>query len=131
MTAMLHVGDFDASGLAVFDSAAEDVAQMVADLGKPDIIEFHRVAITEEQIEHYALPAAAPKATDKRGGWIAQTVQADALRPDDLAAEVDAVIRGLINLEAHAEVVRVEAEEREQLIAMLDGLGTTHSEPMP
>ena len=59
-TVVLHVGDHDAAGLVIFASVAEDVSQMVADLGEPGIIDFHRIAVTEEQIDRYSLPGVPP-----------------------------------------------------------------------
>src|SRR5207249_3416224 len=96
-TLVLHVGDFDPSGLSVFDSAIDDVRAFVGDLGGGLIPEFRRVAVTEEQIENYALPDSPPKKTDRRGGWTGGTVQAEALSPADLTAEVERAIQAVID----------------------------------
>ena len=64
------------------------------------------------------------KAKVNLGGFTGLTVQAEALTPGDLAAEVDAAIRAFIDIEALAAVVAAEAEEREPLIVAIDGLGS-------
>lgn len=71
------------SGVAVFDAAAEDVAQMVTDLHYPDLVEFRRVAVTPEQAETYQLPTAPRKDTDKRGDWTGENGASRGARPRD------------------------------------------------
>lgn len=115
-TIVLHVGDHDASGCAVFDSAADDLARFVADLGHPGIVSFVRVAVTPDQIEAYNLPGAPPKTTDRRGGWEGATVQAEALAPDQLAGEVREAIESVLDLDVIDEVMMVEAAERDALV---------------
>ncbi len=115
-TVVLHLGDFDPSGLAVFDSAADDVRVMVRDLGGLTSPVFRRVAVTPEQISHYALHSAPPKKTDKRGNWVGGTVQAEALSPADLAREIRAAIEAELDPPARRLVLALEANERRQLI---------------
>ena len=89
------------------------LAPMVADLGAPGIVSFHRVAVTKEQIDRFALLAAPPKPGDKRGGWTDMTVQAEALTPD---------ISQFLDLEAYEAILDVEEEERAELLTVIDSL---------
>jgi hypothetical protein len=122
-TVVLHAGDFDPSGLSIFDSAAADISQMVADLAGVDqvggLVTFKRIIVTPEQIEKYGLPEAPPKATDRRGNWIGGTVQAEALAPDDLALELRQAIEAVVNLDVLTETLKTEAAERRRLLKRL------------
>jgi hypothetical protein len=64
-TVVLHAGDYDPSGIALFE-ALVDVTAIYEDLGGDESPEFVRVAVTPEQITRYRLPTAPPKAKDKR-----------------------------------------------------------------
>jgi len=121
-TVILHVGDHDASGLSVFDSAAEDVAAMVSDLGVPGCVTFIRVAVTPEQILRYALPGAPAKKTDRRGNWEGDTVQAEALDPGTLAAEVRSAIEAHLDIEIWRELIAEEEVERWELVERVEEL---------
>jgi hypothetical protein len=120
-TLILHVGDHDPSGLAMFNAVAEDVEAMAAeDYGE---VSFERVAVTVEQIRRHDLPTAPAKAHDKRSAWVGGgTVQAEALPPDVLTAEVRQAVVSLIDLDALAEVQRQEAVEGDRVAADIDAL---------
>jgi len=126
-TVVVHAGDFDPSGLSVFDSAAEDVSMLVADLAGVDdargLVDFRRVVVTPDQIARYRLPEAPPKATDRRGAWEGGTVQAEALAPDDLAAELRAAIESVVDLDILTSTIAAETAERAQLLARLEAEG--------
>lgn len=121
-TVVLHVGDHDASGRAVFDSAAADVALLALGLGLPPRLEpeFVEAAVTPSQISRYELATSPAKPTDCRGGWEGGTVQAEALAPDQLAAEVRQAVEARIDLDVLAEVLDVEEADRVWLLALLD-----------
>jgi hypothetical protein len=97
-TRLLHIGDFDPSGIHVFSSLAEDVAAFVdakADVSLAFLPE--RIALTEDQIRQFALPTAPAKVTDNRSfagvnGDRTSTVQCEALSPADLARIVETAI---------------------------------------
>jgi hypothetical protein len=114
-TVVLHVGDFDPSGCAIVDSLADDVRKMLADMGADDSVTFERVAVTPEQIERFALETAPAKRTDRRGSWQGGTVQAEALPPDVLAAELRRALESVIDLDELAQIQTIEAAERETL----------------
>jgi hypothetical protein len=125
-TDVLHIGDHDPSGLSIVDAAAEDITAFVADLA-PDLAPplFVRLAVTEEQIERYGLQTAPQKDKDKRGEHMGATVQAEALSPDQLAAEVRAGLESVVDLNILAEVRAVAYSERREILAVLDELPGT------
>lgn len=105
-TVVLHVGDLDPSGRAVVDSAAEDVAAFCADYGKPGIVAFERVAVLPGHVDQFGLATAPAKKSDRRGGDMDATVQAEAFAPDQLVRLItSAVIEhvDLNELEEHRE----------------------------
>lgn len=120
-TLVLHVGDHDPSGLAMFNAVAEDVEAMVEeDYGE---VRFERVAVTVEQIRRHNLPTAPAKAHDKRSAWVGGgTVQAEALPPDVLTGEVRQAVTSLIDPDALAEVQRQEAVEGDRVAADIEAL---------
>jgi hypothetical protein len=126
-TLVLQVGDHDPSGRSILDRVAADVPQLAADiatrdeLGEP-VVNFRRIAVTPEQIIHYQLPGDPAKATDKRGVWEGNAVQAEALAPDVLAAEVRQAVTPLIDQDALAEIRRQEAIEGDRVSADIDAL---------
>ena len=121
-TVVLHVGDYDPSGVALYDAVREDVSGLYLDLGGQLIPEFLRVAVTAEQIDRYDLPGAPAKATDRRGSWTGDTVQAEALSPDELAAEVTAVLDDLADIENLVRLRRTGERERVELVQRLNEL---------
>ena len=83
-TVILHVGDLDPSGVAVFDALAEDLTAFVSGLDGP-VPTLSRLAVTPEQVTALGLATAPPKETDRRGGFTGETTQAEAIAPDELA----------------------------------------------
>jgi hypothetical protein len=111
-TVILHVGDHDPSGLALFQAAAEDVEAFAAEFDGE--VHFKRVAITPEQIERHQLPTAPPKKADKRSVWNDGdgTVQAEALPPDLLAEEIRQAVESELDMEAFGSAKTTEAENQ-------------------
>jgi len=122
---VLHVGDHDPSGCAVFDSLEGDVQALVEDLGSESNVTFVRVAVTPEQIAHYGLPEAPAKKTDRRGNWQGGTVQAEALTPDQLAAEVRGAVLAWFDTATLAAVEAKADSDRRAILATLRGLEVT------
>ncbi|MFF3711911.1 hypothetical protein [Streptomyces phaeochromogenes] len=122
-TTVLHMGDHDPSGLSILDSAAEDISAFVADMGAPAPT-FTRLAVTPAQIDRYRLPSAPQKATDRRGEHMRHTVQAEAMSPTELTAEVRAVLEAVVDLNA-LEATRQRGErERSEILHRLATLDT-------
>lgn len=118
-TVVLSVGDQDPSGLALVDAAAEDVAAFAAELGaEPPTVT--RLAVTPEQVRAYALPTAPQKSTDRRGDHMHETVQAEALSPDQLSAIVRAGLESVVDLAALDAVRERSERERAALVAEMD-----------
>lgn len=116
-TVVLHVGDHDPSGVTIFDSAAGDIAALTADLGITHAPRFVRIAVTPEQIRRFSLPSAPPKATDKRRAWEGgETVQAEALPPDVLSAEVRQAVLAHLDVDRIAACIEQERDDRRFLL---------------
>lgn len=152
-TVLLHIGDFDPSGVAIFNSLTEDaalfVSQITDPLRDPDHYEdgfaekLHericpkvevraeaalravRVALTADQVDEYSLDTAPPKGSDTRSAaWpYDYTAQAEALPPDILADLVREAIEAQFDLSVYAEVVATEQADRESILERIDGAG--------
>ncbi len=75
---LLHVGDFDPSGVSIFEAIAADVSAFVnADRVINTLhVEPRRVALTADQVATYGLPTAPAKASDSRSrSWRGETCQ--------------------------------------------------------
>ena len=130
---VLHLGDYDPSGLSILDSLAEDVVEFCHGLdadrwtraalnGTAPPVEFRRVVVTPRQIADYQLPTAPQKGTDNRGDWMDETVQAEALPPDVLAAEIRAAIEDATDLDALQAARDLGDSERDEIIDTIDNL---------
>jgi hypothetical protein len=123
---ILHLGDYDPSGLAIFEAVAEDVAAFVeADKPWGDVsVEYRRVALTAEQIEKYRLPTSPAKPTDSRSKtWTGETCQLEAMAPDDIAALLRAQIEDILDDDMLNVDRRLEAHERLELTRLLPAPG--------
>lgn len=116
---VLHLGDLDPSGVHLFSALAEDVGAMVESLcgAKPT---FTRLAVTQEQADRLRLPTAPPKPTDNRR-FSGQTVQCEAIAPDELANILREAIEARRDPDAEQALLSLEAEFREALVAKLGG----------
>ncbi len=114
---VLHLGDFDPSGVSIFSAVAEDVAAFVRhDLthGFTDV-EFKRVCLTKEQVEAFQLPTAPPKVTDARTkSWTGGTCQLEALPPNMIVGLLRNKIEEFFDFEQLDE--DIEAEEQEKIL---------------
>jgi hypothetical protein len=116
-TVILHLGDYDPSGVALFENLREDVTALYEDSGGSDPPEFVRVAVTEEQIDRLELPGAPPKKTDRRSVFTdTKTVQCEAIAPDQLQEEIRAAIERWVDLDVLGELQEREEAERQALI---------------
>jgi len=104
---VLHIGDYDRAGEDIFTVLSEDAGAFARDLGA-DIV-WTRLAVTEEQVETYALPAAPIEMT---GGRL--VVQAEALPPRVLARLVRRAIVERLDLATMRAVKRKTREIRRQ-----------------
>lgn len=121
-TIILHLGDFDPSGAAIFDSFAADVASFVESDRPHGLVEvqFERVALTAAQVQAYGLPTAPAKASDTRSrGWKGETCQLEALPPDIIAGMVRDAIERHFDFDQMADDRAAEEEEREEIQRLL------------
>jgi hypothetical protein len=119
---VLHIGDLDPSGVAIFDSLSEDVEALAEAIDPAAWVSFERVAVTPEQVEEYGLPGSPPKRTDRRSNYQGQTVQAEALPPSVLAELVRAAIFEHIDEGTWRETLEHEVLERAALVERLEEL---------
>ncbi|MGI8513501.1 MAG: hypothetical protein ACR2NH_12835 [Solirubrobacteraceae bacterium] len=123
-TVLLHVGDFDPSGVSIFEAMAEDAAAFVkADRTIETLhIEPVRVALTAAQVRAYGLPTTPAKKSDGRSrDWKGGTCQLEALAPDQLAKIVRKAILDRIDLTPYAAVLAEERDDRAELLALPPG----------
>jgi hypothetical protein len=125
-TVLLHVGDYDPSGVSIFEAIADDAAAfMQADrlIASQEIIA-ERVALTAEQVDEYELPTAPAKRSDSRSAtWQGGTCQLEALAPDDLATIVRDAILSWLDIDDLARILEIERLERAELLGLPRGGG--------
>ncbi len=121
-TLVLHLGDYDPSGVHIFSSLAEDVEAFVCGMTGGELsfmsdagVEFERLAVLPEHIKQYGLPTAPPKATDRRSFGDTRTVQAEAFDPATLAQIVDDAITSRLNMELYAKALEFQKAVRKNL----------------
>jgi len=116
---VLHVGDLDPSGVHMFGSLDEDVRAFLEQLGGD--VDFVRLAVTAEHVERLSLPTAPPKPTDRRA-FSGDTVQAEAIPPDELARIVRGAIDERIDRYALEAVLASEEWDRNRLLPHVSAL---------
>lgn len=121
-TVLLHLGDHDPSGMAIFNNIEADVGQMIMDLDDTadtvfdPITDFVRVAVTVEQAEELDLESAPPKPSDSRTvTWVGETYQCEAIDPETLAGIVQDAVTEQIDTDLFDEMMAEEEREREWL----------------
>ncbi|MGD0861758.1 MAG: hypothetical protein ABSA21_03235 [Candidatus Limnocylindrales bacterium] len=133
---ILHVGDFDPSGEDIFRDleqtfrvyafaisegySATDVRAYFSCLGplapsETHWLDFERLALTQEQVDEYHLPARPPKASDTRTAKFTGSgaVEVEALPVEALLDIVEQAILSTIDPKALAVVRAAEKSERE------------------
>ena len=111
---ILHLGDYDPSGVHIFSSLAEDVEAFAMTLGNTDVT-FERLLVLPEHIAPYNLPTAPPKKTDNRRFDDNRTVQAEAFDPATLAQIVEDAITSRLDMGVHATAVDEQREVRDRM----------------
>ena len=116
---ILFAGDYDPAGVLI-DQDIE--AKLRAHLAGSVDVDFHRLAITEAQIEEYDLPTKPRKAGDRRSLHVRETVEAEALPAAILRAIVREAVESYLP-EGALDVTRAaEQSEREGLYALAQDL---------
>jgi hypothetical protein len=116
---LYYFGDWDPSGKDINRAVEAGLREMAPDAE----IYFHRVAVTEAQIEGLHLPTRPTKKTDSRArNFRGESVELDAMPPDYLRALVLSVIESHIDQD-HLERLRtIEQAERATLDRIADSL---------
>jgi hypothetical protein len=127
-TVILHLGDHDPSGESIFkDGLVQDIhaflAEDVSHKDPREIVDFERIALTEEQVARFGLETTPPKATDSRTanweGAATGACQLEALPPDTLAELLESAIKRRLDLKVYAEDLKAEEEERRSITKAL------------
>lgn len=111
---VLHLGDYDPSGVHMFSSLGEDIMAFADD------VEFERIAVLPEQIEQYSLPTAPPKPTDKRSFDDHRTVQCEAFPPDILLEVLKGEIEDRLDMDVFQKALDDEEATKRELEDKLD-----------
>ena len=131
-TVILSIGDYDPSGVALYQSFKENVLAFFdgwSALGGTEAVcddapLFRRIAITPDQIRQYDFITAPPKKTDKRGNWTGGTVQCEAIPSATLADIVKDAVCEHYDLNAITDMLEfssdVMRERLEDKVASLD-----------
>jgi hypothetical protein len=106
---VLHIGDLDPHGHAIYEAAAEDVTAW-AEAGGGEV-EFVRLAVTPMQVAQLELPDDPTHA-----GW----VQAEAIPPAVMTRLLDEEIRAYLDEAEFASVLAHEKELRASLVERLE-----------
>lgn len=110
-----HLGDFDPSGV----NAGEKIEETLRELAPDADITFERIAVNQDQIIEWKLPGRPTKASDSRARKFghAESVELDAIHPDDLRQLVEDVIVVHLDENEIAVLKTAEGSEREILKA--------------
>jgi hypothetical protein len=103
---VLHLGDYDPSGLWMFIALAEDVSALAREYG--NTVDFSRLAVTEQQISRFALKTQPVNRNDTRSFPGTVSCQLEAIPPDDLANLVREAIVSRLDMEIYSAVLQRE-----------------------
>jgi hypothetical protein len=106
---VLHVGDLDPHGQAIYQAAAEDVRAWAGAGGGQ--VSFVRLAVTPAQVDELALPDDPTHPG---------SVQAEAIPPATMTELLREAIEDRLDREAFAGLSAHESELRSRLVARLD-----------
>ncbi|KIN72566.1 hypothetical protein [Sulfitobacter guttiformis] len=119
---ILHLGDCDPSGEDIFNAVAEDVTAFVEADRRHGLVtvEFHRIALTKQQVVEYDLPTAPAKSTDTRSkNWEGGTCQLEALPPNVIAEILKTALWKHIDPEQYLADVEAQKVDREAITRLL------------
>jgi hypothetical protein len=140
-TVLLHVGDFDPHGEAIFGALADDAAGFVEEdrVIQTIRVEAVRAALTVEQVELYGLPteplkrgktkAHATLNEHWRERYGDRTCQVEALAPDVLADVVRGAIEARLDLDVWCRRCEEEGDARAELLGLPWGDDDNDAEP--
>jgi len=112
---IIYIGDYDPAGVLIDRSIDTELRKH---LNSAVDMTFHRLAITEKQIELYDLPTKPRKETDRRALHITETVEAEAMPAGMLRAMLRNEIESFLPEGALQATKEAELSEREGLISL-------------
>ena len=113
---LYYVGDYDPSGIAIYNSIKERLINYGVDVEIPD-----RIALTEEQINKYSLPSDPGKEKDPNYKKFVeltgsdQVVELDSLPPEILREIIENCIIENLDLKVFGTSAKKEKAERKEL----------------
>jgi rhodanese-related sulfurtransferase len=113
---VLHLGDYDPSGVHMYTSLSEDIQAFTRGA------DFERIAILPEQIDEYSLPTAPVKAGNKLSFDDDRTVQCEAFTPPQLKELVQGEIESRMDMDVYQERIDEEEALHEELAELLEDL---------
>lgn len=121
---IIYVGDYDPAGVLIDRNIEESIR---GHLGERVDLNFHRIAINEEQITRHSLPTKPRKTSDKRSLHIQETVEAEAMPAHLMRSLLRETLDQFLPV-GEMEVVKVaEENERAFLMQMANKLeGSSH-----
>lgn len=117
---VVYIGDFDPAGVLI-DVALE--RELREHLHQHVQLDFERIAITEQQIEHFDLPRKPRKSGDRRAPHVLDTVEAEAMPAGILRALLRSEVEFYLPEGALAAAKVAEQSEREHLRRWADMMG--------
>lgn len=118
-TVLYYFGDLDPSGVDIARAVEDGIREFAPDAE----FEFVRTAVTREQVEAMGLPTRPTKKTDSRArDFDGESVEVDAIPPDELRRIVGDCIARHVDAEQLAGIRRVEGAERDTLAALVANL---------
>ncbi|MBT4890754.1 MAG: hypothetical protein HON65_14495 [Rhodospirillales bacterium] len=115
---VIYIGDYDPAGVLIDVKIEDELCEHLPDYE----ITFHRIAITPEQISLMGLPTKPVKAGDKRGSFIGETVEAEAMQASVMRQLLRDKIESFIPKRAMAVMEAAEESERAILMGFADHL---------
>lgn len=121
---VLYIGDFDPSGLQMFESFQERMQFFVNDGTLKRLPSFVRLGVNDDDIQEYDLPEAPGKVTDSRSDWMVRNygklvqVEMDALWALDdnvFQAKLKEAIEERLDMDAFEATVKRQTRERKAL----------------
>ena len=109
---IFYFGDYDPSGVDI----RRDIQSKIADYAPLAAVDFHDVAVLPHQIDMWDLPSRPTKRSDSRSkGWQGESVELDAIDPQQLRTLVEDSIVSCIDADVLAREVKIQELESETL----------------
>lgn len=131
---VLHVGDYDPTGLSIFHQLALDVPAMMRDYCHANVepvplYECKRVTILEKHVAEFGLLTGRTKASDEAKDWYAgiggdrfATCEAEALPPDVLIRLVREAVEAELDHDNYQYALETEKQEGERVVRAVSNL---------